>query len=193
VRRIQSVEVTLTAHDLSPENLAKATYGTSTNVAGSTVTGEEAFAYEGGLVPLAKLPSTITSVVPAGGGTAYAAGTDYELTEAGLFIPEGSTIPAPTNATTPNIEVTYASAEFDLVQALTASGKEYEMVFEGLNEARSGKPTVVHAFRVKLGAARSVSLIGEVYAALELTGKVLKDASKTGAGESQYFTAKVAA
>ncbi len=77
------------------------------------------------------------------------------------------------------------------MQALTTSGKEYELYFEGLNEARSGKPVTVQAYRVKLGAAQALSLIGEDYAALEMTGKLLKDTSKSGVGVSQYFRVEI--
>jgi hypothetical protein len=192
VRRIQAVEMTFSAHDLSPDNLARALYGTSTVVAASTVTAETVVGYKGGIVPLAKLPLTITSVEPIGGGTPYVAGDDYILTEAGLEIPADSAIPDPV-AGAANFEVDYTSRAFDLVQALTEAGKEYEVLFEGLNEARSGKPVVIRATRIKLGAARNLSLIGEDYAVLELTGKVLKDTAIVGAGLSQYFNVKVAA
>jgi len=58
-----------------------------------------------------------------------------------------------------------------------------------LNEARSGKAVVIHIYRQKLGAAQNLALIGDDYAALEISGKVLKDTTKTGAGVSQYFKA----
>ena len=66
-------------------------------------------------------------------------------------------------------------------------GKDYELLFDGLNEARSGKRTRVRAWRVKVGALAQLALIGEEYAAMEVTGKLLKDTSITGAGLSQYF------
>jgi hypothetical protein len=49
----------------------------------------------------------------------------------------------------------------------------------------------VHAYRVKLGAAQNLALIGDEYAVLEMTGKLLKDTSKVGGGVSQYFKVKV--
>lgn len=186
VKRISAVEVAITAHDISPANLARALYGSSTSVVGAAVTAEAHVAYKGAFIKTASMPAAITSVTDEGGITTYAAGTDYEVRGGGIFIPETSTI-----VDASDIEINYTSASTDVVQALTSSGKEYEMVFDGLNEARSGKKTLVHGYRIKLGAAQSLPLIGDEYAALELTGKVLKDSTKTGAGISQYFKAEI--
>jgi hypothetical protein len=80
-----------------------------------------------------------------------------------------------------------------VVQALVASGKEYELVFDGLNEARTGKRTRVTAHRVKVGALANLGLIGEEYAAAEMTGKLLKDTTKNGTTISQYFKVEIEA
>lgn len=189
VRRVDSVEVSLTAHDLDADNLKKALFGTSSNQAAGAVTDESLTAYTGGFIPLARpvnKSSTVT-VTNSGATVTYTAGTDYEVRDGGLFIPSTSTI---SNAAT--ILVDYTGLAFDTVQALTQSAQEYEMFFEGLNEARSGKPVLVRAFRVKLGAAQNISLIGEDFAALEMSGKILQDTTKTG-GLSKYFTVRVAA
>jgi hypothetical protein len=114
------------------------------------------------------------------------ANTDYVVTAAGLEIPTGSTITTDTD-----IHIDYTPAAGNAVEALTGSAQEYEIYFAGLNEARSGKAVNVHAYRVKLGAAQNLSLIGEDYLALELAGKVLKDTTKTGAGISQYFKTQI--
>lgn len=188
VRRIQSVEMSMTMHDLSAANLARALFGAATNVGSGTVTAEAVEAYKGSLVVLAKLPSSITTVTSNPVGTTFDAGDDYILTGAGLYIPATSAINNPQA-----ILVTYQSREFDALQALVNAAKEYEVVFDGLNEARSGKPVVVEGFRVKIGAAQSVSLIGDDFAALEVSGKLLKDTLKSGAGISQYFKVRVAA
>ena len=137
-------------------------------------------------------PTTIGGTVTDGavtwtcaGKVAPASGTDYEIRPGGVFPFVGSTIAG---------EVWtggYTKVAADAVQALTSSGKEYELVFDGLNEARSGKRTRITAYRVKVGAAQSIALIGEEYAALEVTGKLLKDTSKTGAGISQYFKVEI--
>lgn len=252
VRRIQSVEMSLSAHDFSPENLAKALYGTVDAVA-TTPVSDEAIgnAAAGGLLPFAKLPNPSPApvieavngdtaatradnqaynlndyMVPAtpngyyykcttGGtsngtppsltttvgattsdGTAVwtcmgkvvlVANEDYELTASGIRLIDGG------NFTEGEpLQASYTPYAANVVQALTEAGKEYELVFEGLNEARSGAPVVVTVYRAKLGAASQVSFIGEEYGVLEMTGKVLKDTSKVGAGVSQYFKAAIA-
>lgn len=186
VDRITSVTLSVTAHDLSPENIALALYGTTEAVAGGTVTEEAAVAYKGGYVVLEGNPSAVATIEPAGGGTAYVAGTDYILQHGAIFIPATSAIVAPTTPTTPNIDVTYTDKKGDMVQALAAAAAELELVFLGLNEADSGSAVTVRAWRAKFGPASSIPLIGDDYAALEMSGALLADASKTG-GESQYF------
>jgi len=188
VRRVDSVEVSVTAHDLSSANLRKALFGTSTTTASGSVTDEAATAYAEGFIPtVSPIDKTQTvTVTDSGAVTTYVDGTDYEVRDGGIYILSGTNI-----TEGESILITYTGVAFDLVQALTQAAQEYEMVFEGLNEARSGKPVVVQAFRVKLGAAQNVSLIGEDYAALELTGNVLQDSTK-GAGLSKYFTTKIA-
>lgn len=185
VKRITAVEMQATLHDLSPANLARALYGNTSAVTTSTVTDEaHADVTLGAFVPTTHLPASITGVKV--GAAAKTEGTDYEARPGGIYIIPGGTILAGDD-----VLITYSKAAADVVQALTSSGKEYELMFDGLNEARSGKKTRVTAYRVKVGALASLGLIGDEYAAMEVTGKLLKDSSKTGAGVSQYFKAEI--
>lgn len=186
VDRITAVTLSVTAHDLSPDNIALALYGTTEAVAGGSVAAEAAVAYKGGYVVLEGNPSAVASIEPVGGGTAYVAGTDYVLQHGAIFIPATSSIPAPSTPTTPNIEVDYTDRKGDMVHALAAAAAELELVFLGLDEADSGSHVTVRVWRAKFGPAQSIPLIGDDYAALEMTGACLADASKVG-GESQYF------
>jgi len=64
---------------------------------------------------------------------------------------------------------------------------ELELSFGGINEADSGNAVLVDAFRVKLGAAKKLGMIGTDFASLEITGEVLIDSTKSGAGISKYM------
>lgn len=183
VRRISSVEMQLTMDELSPQNLARALYGSTAAVTSAAVTDESHTAYKGAFIKLNNVPaSTPAPVVTGPGGTpTYVAGTDYEVRPGGIFILASGAI-----ADGATILVDYTKAAADVVEALVNSGKEYELVFAGLNEARSGKAVIVTAHRVKIGAAQNIGLIGDEYAQIEVSGKLLKDTTKTG-GVSQYF------
>jgi len=188
VDRITGVTLNVTAHDLSPENLAMALYGTVDAVAGGAVAAESQVAFEGGYVVTDSPFSAVTSVKSFDLATTYTAGTDYIVQHGAIFIPTTTTIPAPADAVTPNVKIAYTGKAGDMLQALTAAAEELEMVFLGLNEADSGSAVTVYIYRGKFGATQSLGLIGDDYAALEMSGAVLADGSKTG-DLSQYFQA----
>lgn len=250
VRRVDGVQVQMTWHDLSPENLAIALFGEVDAVVAASVSGEDLTLYKGGLATTAYVIDTtqtvtLASVEGSAASTranttavslnaylvpAVANGYYYKVTTAGTTAGSPPTFPTTVGATvtdgtavltcmgkislTVDTEFTvsgagvyieedapvtdgqiydagYTKAASYVVQALLNAAQEYEMVFDGLNEARSGKPVVVHAFRVKIGAAANLGLIGEDYAGLEVAGEVLADTSKNGTTVSQYFNAKV--
>jgi hypothetical protein len=182
VSRIKNINVAMTMHDLNKENLARVLFGTASTVAGATVTAEEHTAYKGGLIRLAHPKPTAVAVKNDGGTVTYTAGTDYEVRAEGIFILDTFT---GTDASV--VEVDYTYAGYDVVQALTSSSVTLEMSFGGLNEADSGKPVIVDLFKVKIGAAKTLSLIGDDFAGLEVDGKLQADTTKTGAGISQYY------
>lgn len=185
VKRISAVECSITMHDMNAANLARALYGSASVVATGTVTDEaKADVNPGDFVPTDSLPTAITTVKK--GAATLVEGVAYEARPGGIYIIPGGGIVAGDDIT-----ITYTRAAADVVQALTNSGKEYELLFDGLNEARSGKKTRVRAWRVKVGALANLGLIGEEYAAIEATGKLLKDTTKTGAGVSQYFRVEI--
>lgn len=186
VERLTSVDMAYTFTDFAPENFARGLRGTSAAVAAGTITDEEVVAYKGGFTPLASIATSITAVKGATGSTTYVAGTDYVFQDGGLFIPAGSTIPAPISAAF-NLKVTYANAAQTKVQALVTAAKQYELLFLGLNEAQSGKRVRVRAHKVSGGVMQQLGVIGDDYGQGEVSGSLQSDTSK-GAGLSQYFT-----
>ncbi len=190
IERVTGMQLTYAFHDFSPENFARALRGSLQTIASGTATDELAAAYKGGLVLLDKIPSAITSVMAVSGATEYELGDDYEIRNGGIFIPEGSSIPAPTDGA-PNIKVTYSYSEQSNIAALVNPGKTYELVFTGLNEAREGKEVVVQAFRATHGILKQLALIADDYGVGEVDGELLPDNSRTGAGVSKYFEVKM--
>lgn len=190
VDRVSSVTVNLTCHDLDGPNLARASGGAvSTTVAGS-VTAEPLVAYKGGTTPTSKPPSAVTSVTGSGGTPEFVAGTDYLVTPGGIEVLESGAIPDPVGGAS-NVVITYDNTIQTVVQAMVNSGKEYELLFEGLNEAESDLPVVVQAFRVKFAPAQAINFLGDDFAALELTGTALSDRRKVGANISRYWKATI--
>jgi hypothetical protein len=113
-------------------------------------------------------------------------GTDYELSPAGIIIKAGGSIAAASA-----VLVDYLSKAHNVLEMLTNSGDSYRLVFEGLNEARSDAAVIVELFRNKFDPTSGLGLISDDFATLSLTGSVLKDTSKTGAGISKYMNIKM--
>jgi len=252
VRRVDGVEVAMTLHDLSPDNLARAIFGDSNAIVAGTVTDENVgAAYAGGISPtdypintvvapvvehaqhsvairvdstaydaddyyLAETPNAYVYKCTVAGtsagsepvysttvGATFTDGTatfknvgkkllvvddDYTASAGGITLTD-----APALTDGEELVVSYTKAAGHTVESLLNSAQEYELFFDGLNEARSGKAVLVHAYRVKLGATSGLSLIGEEYYAGEQTGEVLKDQTKNGTSVSQYFKTQVVA
>lgn len=181
VRRVESVEVGATLHDLSAANLARVVFGAAAAIATAPVTDEaHENAYPDTFVPTNK-PGTVTGVKV--GMVTLDEGDDYTIVPGGILITSDGAI----DYTGETVLISYTPSAGYIVEALVNSAKEYEIFFSGLNEARSGKAVTFHAYRWKMGAAQNLNFIGEDYLAMEVTGKLLKDSTKNGTSESQYF------
>lgn len=187
IRRIESVEASITMHDLNPHNAALALLGASAAVTGAAVTDEAHTAYDDSMIKLAH-PGPYSSVVVTGsGGTpTYVADTDYEVRPGGIFILSTGSI-----ADAAALLVDYTYLTYDKVEAIVNASQEYEILFDGLNEARSGKRVRLEAYKVRLSPTQALDLISQAFLELQVTGTVLKDTTKTGAGISQYFKASM--
>ena len=262
VSRIQSVNASITAHDLSPRNLAMALRGSTELAEPATVTGEEHTGHSGALVDLAWIPDPLTllvrsadstteeisdeeQTVPSGGlittskaiggnlvvtdstgattyllgtdyevtadgkiqaiptagisesdvlkisytgvtGTTYTAGADYEITPAGLRITSEDF------ADGLAIKVDYTPVPQTNLETLTGSGQEFRMVFDGLNEAQSGKAVKIRALRFKPSPTDGLDWIGDDFAEMTLVGGLLADPMVSGSGVSKFMKVQMA-
>lgn len=182
VSRIDKVEIGLNLYDYSPENLALAMFGENIKQLSGTATGEHHTLYQNHLAKLLHSHISNTTVTDTLTGTVYLPNIDYEVTNAGI-------IPLETGSILDNTAVTidYAYGASDLIQALVTSGKEYRLVFDGLNEAQSGKKVVLEVYRVKFTPAANLSFIGEEFASIDIKGTALADISIIASGVSKYF------
>lgn len=183
VSRITSMGLTMNWRELYTANLAAMYWGDATKVPATTVTDEAHTATKGGTILLDKMPLSITSVKLAAGATTYEDGDDYQMTGAGLEILEAGNI-----ADGAELQITYASASVDVIEALTNSGSVYEILFEGANAAGTKKRMNLQYFRCQLSPAASADWIStDDFMGSEVTAKVLSDPAKVGAGKSKYM------
>jgi hypothetical protein len=186
-RRISAVECGMTLHDLDKDNLARAFFGTASELATEAVTGEVQLGYVGGFTPTNKPIDTSVAVTVAMGATTFVLGTDFEVSSGGITILADGDI-----EDGDALEIGYTTLDHQTMEAITTFAKEYELYFEGLNEAKSGRAVNVAAHRIKFGATQVLDLINEDFASFEVKGKLLRDNSKKGVGVSKYFKVQIA-
>ena len=172
--------------DISADNLALALRGAVEKVMqGGAVTDEAqpAIGVDGELIPFAFLPDAaeVITVKDAETSAELVAGTDYEVTRIGVRILEGATIG------TTGLLVTYTKDAQEIMQALVAAGKEFRMVFNGLNEAQSGKAVNITIHRMKFSPAQGLSFIGDDFAEMDTGFNALSDSTITGGGVSKHM------
>lgn len=184
VTRISSVTASVTALSLSPRNVGLALRAVINYRASEVVAAESHTAHELAFIALNKLydASKVVTVTNVGASTTYVVDVDYALKNGGIIVVEGGNI-----ADGSDILVSYTTLNSWDIEGLAASGQEYEIVFDGLNEADSGKAAMVTMHRVKFNPTSALGLITDDYGSLPMTFDVLKDTTKTGSNESQYI------
>lgn len=194
ITRIKTVGISLTAVDFSDDNLALATYGKKTDVSATAVIGESIVApadiADGDrLIETANVIDTTVDPVlttdPA--GTTYVEGVDYVVKTGGIVILSAGSVVA-----SAALLLDYTKKAVGVIEALTNTAEERRLVFIGLNEAQSGAPMVITAYRAKFGPTSELSLIGDDFGSIAIAGDVLSDASITAAGKSKFFSIKAA-
>lgn len=126
----------------------------------------------------------VASTTLTGTGPTYVAGTDYEMSPGGLYIPATSTM-----LDGAGLAVTYTYPEYSRVEAGTKTATIMEAFFEGLNEAESNAAMLIDIWRLSLPPADQLALIGDQMGELNFQCEILKDGTK-GVGVSAYFRAR---
>ena len=122
------------------------------------------------------------------GNAALVAGDDYDRTPHGIRVKDTPVnIAYPDDETMVPLKATYERNPQYLIQALAASQQLFELRWEGLNSVDSGNPLHATYFRVKLSPTSGFQRHGgDDFAELTLSGTVLADEGRTGAGLSKF-------
>lgn len=185
--RFRSVSIEAVFHDFNASNYAKFFRAANETVAAGAVTDETKAGYLNALVPTDFLiDTTVTPVVTGTGGTpSFTLGTHFTVDPTGAGI---NIIAAPGGWTSgQNVLIDYTKKASSTIQALVNSGKEYELLIAGLNEAESGIPHRLWAYKWKPGVLAAFDVIGDEYGGITVRGKINADTSITTANKSQYF------
>lgn len=192
--RVTGVSLTINFREIFTWVLAALVWGSATEVAAATHTGEIKRAGVDGTIALDHMPLTISGVSNEAGTTDFDEDDDWIMTGSGIQVVPGGALEAAIIAagTTPyNVSIDYSSAAVDVIEALTNSGKTFEFLFEGENAAGTQKRVEARFFMCRLNLATSMDWINtEDFGAFEATAKVLRDDSRVGAGTSKYFRIK---
>ena len=184
----ESVGIDMTLHCTSPDNLARAFLGEAVMKDGGSVIEEEHVVNSiDELVPLNHIPDKASIVVEDESANAYTINADYAVTNAGIKVVEGSSIPLGST-----IRVSYTYGKNWIVEAQTVGQKTFEVVLDGANYGEDGtRAVVLKAWRVRLSPTDSFALIsGSEFASIALSGEILRDDSRVSG--SKFFNVEFA-
>lgn len=164
---IPSASASMTLHDISPSNLARAVKATLVPKAaavgiqkevGATVAGQIAF-----------LDAVNVSNVVIKDGEAVVPADTYVLDPKFGSITFNSVLAA--------ASVTFDTAEQNVYSLLTAPNAEFDIKIQIL-DLGTGKPRILHLYRVAVSPTKDLDVIGEDWASLTLELDVLEDPTK---------------
>ncbi|MBF9263606.1 hypothetical protein [Paracidovorax cattleyae] len=191
VRRVTEVKISMKLADLNVVNLARASLGTVAGIEAGTVANEPlTVAGLGRLLPLQHIDPTALTIKK---GATEAAATpvdmagNYLVKPEGIYVLDGATGIAPAD----KLWVSYSYGAYAAIEALTTKTPELQLLFGGLNEADSGKPTVVDIWRASQGITKTLTLINKGFGALDVEGTVLQDPTRVGTGISKYYRTRL--
>ncbi len=194
IKTIDKVELELTFYAYNMRNLALACFGTADTNAGDTVTAEALNAFgDAALNQLAHVP-TVGTVVVSVGLTDYTEDTDYTVVGGGFVVIDGSPLAIAIAAGTGDpkhlaVTVAYTYAAEDTMDALTTSGKTFQVVVDGKNRADGNKPEIWDLYQCQFGPTDKLTIITRDFGSFNAKAEVIADTSKPD-GEGQYFFVK---
>lgn len=185
VTRITGVSLEGKFHSFNNENLALALRGVVENMATESITDEAVSAVVGGLTSTAHMIDISQAVTVKNGATAIGA-DKYDITPAGIKLRADSEVVDGADLT-----ISYKTRQRSVLQAAVNSGAEWKVVFDGVNEAESGKPCVIKVYRWKPSPTDGLDLISDDFGEFTIKGQALADVTRP-VGKSQFFTREYA-
>ncbi|MNF67946.1 hypothetical protein D3C84_497770 [compost metagenome] len=190
IDRVTGVTLDLTCTQFSAENLAIALAASITTVASAAVTDEAKIMAKHSMVDtdfMLDMTDAANVVVKTAGASPVTipkvdntGAANYEVTPAGIYFKGGADV---IDATA--IKVDYKKAPHYQIQALLASGREFKLVMDGINDA-DGRPSVLRVWKWKPSPTDGLSFISDDFSNFTMKGEALADVTKP-AGKSQFF------
>ena len=171
-------------HDFTPENLALALRGSVTAVTAGTVTDEvqECAGVDGELIPFDfPIDHGAAITVKTAGDVALTLNDDYTISSTGIVVNGDGDI----NNT--GVKISYTKAVGAIMEALVASGQEFRLHFDGVNDAQSGKPVAITNHRIKFSPTSGLAFLGSEFGEIPLSFDVLSSSTVVGSGLSKYM------
>lgn len=188
--RISSVKLDLTCTNFSPENLAIALAASLDSIttaaevpAEKLMMAANSFVDTEFMIDMTKAnlvevkttattPKTIPQLDVDGK-------ENYVVTPAGIYFKDGKDV------TDAEVSVKYTKSLQVILQALMATGREFKLVMDGINDA-NGDPLILRVWRWKPAPTDGIGLISDDYGNFTMKGEVLADVSRP-AGKSRFF------
>lgn len=182
--KISSFTGSITMHDFTPKNLALALRGAVTEVVAAAVADEvhECAGVDGELIPFDfPIDHSVAITVKTAADDALVVDTDYTVTSTGIVVIGTGDID------NTGVKVSYTKAVGAIMEALVASGQEFRLHFDGLNDAQTGKPVAITNHRIKFSPASGLSFLGTEFGEIPLSFDVLSSNTVNGSGLSKYM------
>jgi hypothetical protein len=181
-KRLTGVAITLAARNVSIATLEAAFGGTATAETAGPVTAETHVAGKPGTyISLDHLQDLTAALTVTVSSATLVEGEDYTRRRGGIVILEGGDINEGDS-----VSFAYTQLSGQRIQALLYTALDRGLEFDGINE-RTGKPWKGRFFNVSWAPADNFDFIGDDFATFTITGEVLRDATRVGVGQSQFY------